>query len=67
MLLQEAAEWYKILLGLVPTDGNALARLGRIACKLEDQTQALHCFTEVCRKNGSGLCIDEHDGGGWWS
>ncbi|CEP03482.1 unnamed protein product (mitochondrion) [Plasmodiophora brassicae] len=47
----EAAEWYKILLGLVPTDGNALARLGRIACKLEDQTQALHCFTEAYQYN----------------
>lgn len=42
----QAAEWFKILHGAVPTDPKVLARLGNIYAN-EDDTQAFHNYLEV--------------------
>ena len=45
--LQQAIEWYNILISVIPTDPGVLAKFGSIAMKKGDKTQAFQHYSEV--------------------
>ncbi|CAM9373440.1 unnamed protein product, partial [Phaeothamnion confervicola] len=55
--LRAAAKWFELLLARVPTDPGVLARLGRIAGKEDDESQAYHYHMESYRRYPANLDI----------
>ncbi|CCW71082.1 unnamed protein product [Phytomonas sp. Hart1] len=45
----DALEWFARLIGRVPTDPNALARIGSLYAREGDETQAFHFYLEAYR------------------
>ena len=58
-----AAKYYSYLLTRVPTDAGALAYLGQMAAKDEDEAQAYHFHSEAC---GISRAPAEHAGCARW-
>ncbi|KAJ3390058.1 Intraflagellar transport protein 88 [Entophlyctis sp. JEL0112] len=55
--LQQAMEWYNILISVVPTDPGVLARLGDMFVKDGDKSQAFQYFSESYRYFPSSLDV----------
>jgi len=46
---KQAMKWYQILISKTPTEPSVLARLGALCAREEDESQALHYFSESYR------------------
>ncbi|KAG5187580.1 intraflagellar transport particle protein [Tribonema minus] len=55
--LAAAAKWFNILLARVPTDPGVLARMGQIANRQEDESQAYHYHLESYRHYPANLDV----------
>jgi intraflagellar transport protein 88 len=46
----QALEWYRILISVVPTDPNVLARMADLYLRENDKSQAFQYFSEVSER-----------------
>lgn len=50
--VDQAVDWYAMLLSVVPTDPNVLSRLGDIFDRQDDKSKAFQYHTDVCLEDG---------------